>query len=61
VRNEYIEELVAAVPEVVVMNSCGYVVGGMTSKRLETAYKLNPLEGYIIIRQWALDRKFTRL
>jgi hypothetical protein len=61
VRNEYIEELVAAVPEVVVINSCADVVGRMSSKKLETAYNWSPLEGYVKIRQWALDRKFTML
>jgi hypothetical protein len=71
VCDEYVAELMAAVPELVVINCSGEVVGGMGSKQLEAAYKCSksekydiitnhygytPSVRYNIIRQWALDK-----
>ena len=38
VRDEDVEEIVAAAPELTVMNAYGYSVGAMTNKLLESTY-----------------------
>ena len=38
VRDEDVEELVAAAPELTVMNALGYSVGAMRNKLLESTY-----------------------
>jgi hypothetical protein len=62
VCDEYIEELVAAAPELVVINPLGKVVGGLRKLQLEAVcseLELNYVtvsHVYDIIRQWALNR-----
>jgi ribosomal protein S24E len=59
---KYIAELVAAAPELVVINCQGKIVGGLRNKVLEALYnQKEPTyqiyeRAYDIIRQWALDR-----
>jgi hypothetical protein len=64
--DEHIDELVAAAPELVVINFRRKIVGSLRNKQLKAAY--NKLardcdritdDGYDIIRQWALDRYFS--
>jgi hypothetical protein len=57
VSDEQIDELVAAAPELVVINCWGDVVGPLSNERLETGYdyELSKSDKYSFIRQWALD------
>jgi hypothetical protein len=41
---EYTAELVAAAPQLVVINRLGNIVGGMKKEQLETAYKCSKSE-----------------
>jgi hypothetical protein len=61
-------KVLAAVPELVVINCRGKIVGGLRNKQLEAACnKLAPdcdrvTKGvYDVIRLWALDRQTRRL
>jgi hypothetical protein len=63
VCDKYIGELVAAVPELVVIKSPREMMGGMGNKQLEAVYNMlahtNDYiteEVYDIIRKWALNR-----
>jgi hypothetical protein len=63
VCGDYVADLVAAVPELIVLNCQRKIVGGLSNKQLEAVCsELEPDSGYItydvydIIRQWALDR-----
>jgi hypothetical protein len=59
VCDKYIEELVAAVPELVVMNCEDKIVGGQSNKQLEQNlgpdWDCNIEEVYEVIRQWAVE------
>jgi hypothetical protein len=64
VNDECIDMIVAAVPELVVVNDIGEIVGGMRGGmigELRIEQLKNPdgfltSDGYDILRQWALDR-----
>jgi hypothetical protein len=62
VCDEYIEEVVAAAPELVVINRTSKIVGGMRNVQLEAVCSEQQLtdvissDVYDIIRQWALNR-----
>jgi hypothetical protein len=62
VCDEYIEELVAAAPELVVINPLSKIVGGLRQSQLEAVCSKVELRGVIFsdeydnIRQWALNR-----
>jgi hypothetical protein len=63
VRNKYISKLVAALPELAIINCQGKIFGELRNKQLEAVCsKLAPdceritKKVYAIIRQWALDR-----
>jgi hypothetical protein len=54
VCDEHIEELVAAVPELVVINRLGDIVGAMSNKLQETIFGFSTEYAYVFIREWAL-------
>jgi hypothetical protein len=56
VRAEYIDMIMAAVPELVVVNSYGKVVGGMRNEQLRDRNGYITRDGYDILRQWALAK-----
>jgi hypothetical protein len=56
VRDVHIEELVAAAPELLVIEPSGSVLGAPSNNLLEICAKLNLEYMHIIIRQLALDR-----
>jgi hypothetical protein len=56
VCDKYIEELVAAVPKLVVINHLGDIVGEMRNKQLESSDECFSVDAYTTVRQWALDR-----
>jgi hypothetical protein len=56
----YIYLIMAALPELVVVNRWGVILGemrgGMRIKHLTGRFELITSDGYDILRQWALDR-----
>jgi hypothetical protein len=56
VCDKYAEELLAAVPELVVISRSGYIVGAVSNKLRETICGFSIEYAYAVIRQWALDR-----
>jgi Mor family transcriptional regulator len=63
VRGRYVAKILAAVPELVVINAGDKVVGGLRNKQLEAVwnmlapdYNCVTKDVYNIIRQWAMDR-----
>jgi hypothetical protein len=55
VCDQYREELLAAVPELVVINRSSEITGAITNKLQNKIYKLSTEYAYVFIREWALN------